>query len=144
MGLIARVFPGCRAKSTLGEVLGEAGYLSDGLTYAASFQGDLVYDRRLMLDLPSELPGRRLILHAMRRVLDWFASVVREAGRRPSTPWTWATKPREPSSASSWKAGRARRGRPGCGATVQFPPDRQQQSAERMDGRDNGHSLEIS
>ncbi|MFB6631994.1 hypothetical protein ACFCWY_19025 [Streptomyces sp. NPDC056362] len=44
--LIARVFPGCRAEPTEGEVLGEATYPQDGLTYAARFTGvDLVCDR---------------------------------------------------------------------------------------------------
>ncbi|MFC8292995.1 DUF6928 family protein [Streptomyces sp. NPDC057242] len=87
--LIARVFPGCRAEPTEGEVLGEATYPPNGLTYAASFQGvDVVCDRRLMLDRPSELPthlleaaaGRRVILHAMHSVSDWLAFAVWEDG----------------------------------------------------------------
>ncbi|MET8740820.1 hypothetical protein [Streptomyces sp. NPDC004728] len=88
--LIARVFPGCRAEPTEGEVLGEATYPPDGLTYAASFTGvDMVCDRRLMFDRPSELPahlleataGRRVILHAMHSVSDWLAFAVWEDGR---------------------------------------------------------------
>ncbi|MFF9065110.1 DUF6928 family protein [Streptomyces sp. NPDC014891] len=88
--LIAPVFPGCRAEPTEGEVLGEATYPPDGLTYAASLQGvDLVCDRRLMLDRPSGLPahlleaaaGRRVILHALHSVSDWLAFAVWEDGR---------------------------------------------------------------
>ncbi|MFF7436982.1 DUF6928 family protein [Streptomyces sp. NPDC008122] len=71
-------------------MLGEVTYPPDGLTYAASFQGvDLVCDRRLMFDRPSELPahlleaaaGRRVILHAMHSVSDWLAFAVWEDGR---------------------------------------------------------------
>ncbi len=88
--LIARVFPGWRAEPTEGEALGEATYPPDGLTYAASFTGvDMVCDRRLMFDRPSELPahlleataGRRVILHAMHSVSDWLAFAVWEDGR---------------------------------------------------------------
>ncbi|MFF3758093.1 DUF6928 family protein [Streptomyces sp. NPDC002185] len=88
--LIARVFPGCRAEPTEGEVLGKATYPQDGLTYAARFTGvDLVCDRRLMFDRPSELPthlleaaaGRRVIVHAMHSVSDWLAFAVWEDGR---------------------------------------------------------------
>ncbi|MER8042911.1 hypothetical protein [Streptomyces sp. NPDC094032] len=88
--LIARVFQGCRAEPTEGEVLAEATHPPDGLTYAVSFQGvDVVCDRRLMFDRPSELPahllevaaGRRVILHAMHSVSDWLAFAVWEDGR---------------------------------------------------------------
>ncbi|MGC9382829.1 DUF6928 family protein [Streptomyces sp. MH13] len=88
--LIAQVFPGWGMERTEDEVLGESTYPPEGLTYAASFQGvDLVCDRRLMFDRPSELPphlleaaaGRRVILHAMHSVSDWLAFAVWEEGR---------------------------------------------------------------
>ncbi|MER7946761.1 hypothetical protein ABTY59_05115 [Streptomyces sp. NPDC096079] len=82
-------------------MLGEATYPPDGLTYAASFTGvDVVCDRRLMFDRPSELPAHLLEAAAgsTGRV-----TVPRSPTRCPSTPWNWATKPCAPSSASSWK-----------------------------------------
>ncbi|WTB88162.1 hypothetical protein OIE99_07875 [Streptomyces cellulosae] len=88
--LIAQVFPGWGMESTEGDVLGESTYPPERLTYAASFPGvDLVCDRRLMFDRPSELPahlleaaaGRRVILHAMHSVSDWLAFAVWEEGR---------------------------------------------------------------
>ncbi len=88
--LIAQVFPGWGMESTKGDVLGESTYPPERLTYAASFPGvDLVCDRRLMFDRPSELPahlleaaaGRRVILHAMHSVSDWLAFAVWEDGR---------------------------------------------------------------
>ncbi|WP_369149011.1 hypothetical protein [Streptomyces sp. R44] len=87
--LVAQVFPGWGMELTEGDVLGEATYPPEGLTYAASFPGvDLVCDRRLMFDRPSELPthlleaaaGRRVILHAMHSVSDWLAFAVWEEG----------------------------------------------------------------
>ncbi|MFE5828830.1 DUF6928 family protein [Streptomyces sp. NPDC056508] len=88
--LIAQVFPGWGMESAKGNVLGESTYPPERLTYAASFPGvDLVCDRRLMFDRPSELPAhlletvasRRVILHAMHSVSDWLAFAVWEAGR---------------------------------------------------------------
>ncbi|MFF9199691.1 DUF6928 family protein [Streptomyces sp. NPDC014779] len=88
--LIARVFPGRAAEPTPADVLGDSTYPPEHLTYAASFPGvDLVCDRRLMFDRPSELPahlleaaaGRRVILHAMHSVSDWLAFAVWESGR---------------------------------------------------------------
>jgi len=88
--LVARLFPGRGKEPTQGDVLAEATYPPEGTTYAASFPGvDLVCDRRLMLDRPSELPahlleaaeGRRVILHAMHSVSDWLAFAVWEEGR---------------------------------------------------------------
>ncbi|WUS99836.1 hypothetical protein OHA46_25540 [Streptomyces sp. NBC_00708] len=88
--LVARVFPGRGTEPTQGDVLAESTYPPEGITYAASFPGvDLVCDRRLMFDRPSELPahlleaaaGRRVILHAMHSVSDWLAFAVWEEGR---------------------------------------------------------------
>ncbi|MFE6761750.1 DUF6928 family protein [Streptomyces sp. NPDC057689] len=88
--LVARVFPGRGTVSTEGYLLAETTYPPEGITYAASFPGvDLVCDRRLMFDRPSELPahlleaaeGRRVILHAMHSVSDWLAFAVWEKGR---------------------------------------------------------------
>ncbi|MGW2475182.1 DUF6928 family protein [Streptomyces sp. NPDC001665] len=88
--LVARVFPGRGTVPTEGDVLAESTYPPEGITYAASFPGvDLVCDRRLMFDRPSELPahlleaaeGRRVILHAMHSVSDWLAFAVWEEGR---------------------------------------------------------------
>ncbi|GGP87358.1 DUF6928 family protein [Streptomyces sindenensis] len=73
-----------------GDVLGESTYPPERLTYVASFPGvDLVCDRRLMFDRPSELPadllgaaaGRRVILHAIHSVSDWLAFAVWQEGR---------------------------------------------------------------
>ncbi len=61
MALVARVFPGWGMESAEGDVLGESTYPPEGLTRAASFPGvDLVCDRRLMFDRPSELPAHLL------------------------------------------------------------------------------------
>lgn len=88
--LVARLFPGRRTELTQGGVLGESTYPPEGITYAAGFPGvDLVCDRRLMFDRPSELPahlleaaaGRRVVAHAMHSVSDWLAFAVWEEGR---------------------------------------------------------------
>src|SRR4051794_12478698 len=64
-------------------------YPPDDVTYAAVLAGtDLLCDRRLVLDGPSELPehlrkagaGRRIIMHGMHSVVDWLCSAVWEDG----------------------------------------------------------------
>ncbi|MEU3773143.1 hypothetical protein AB0F11_08010 [Streptomyces sp. NPDC032472] len=82
--LVARVFPGRAAEPAGGEVLGEATYPAERLTYAGSFPS--LCDRHLMFVRPSEVPvhlleaaaGRRVILHAMHSVNDWLAFAVWE------------------------------------------------------------------
>nr|WSX50732.1 hypothetical protein OG409_18350 [Streptomyces sp. NBC_00974] len=85
-----RLYPGCEIEEARGSILGEGVYPPDGTTYAASWPGvELVCDRRLMIDFPSQLPehlvaasaGRRLVLHAMHSVVDWLAFAVWEDGR---------------------------------------------------------------
>ncbi|MFJ9342614.1 DUF6928 family protein [Streptomyces sp. NPDC101733] len=87
---VGRLHPGWGMAAAEGETLGEGTYPADGLTYAASFPGvDIVCDRRLMIDRPSQLPehliaasgGRRMVLHAMHSVVDWLAFAVWEDGR---------------------------------------------------------------
>jgi hypothetical protein len=68
--------------------LGEGTNPPDGVVYAASYPGlDLLCDASLARDRPSELPARytrasqrRVILHAMHSVVDWFAFGVWERG----------------------------------------------------------------
>ncbi|MEV8536063.1 hypothetical protein [Streptomyces sp. NPDC051211] len=88
--LVGRLYPGWGMEAAEGEILGEGTYPADGLTYAASFPGvDIVCDRRLMIDRPSQLPGhlvaasagRRMVLHAMHSVVDWLAFAVWENGQ---------------------------------------------------------------
>ncbi|WP_308364267.1 hypothetical protein [Streptomyces sp. ISL-86] len=88
--LVGRLYPGWGMEAAEGEILDEGTYPADGLTYAASFPGvDIVCDRRLMIDRPSQLPehlvaasaGRRMVLHAMHSVVDWLAFAVWEDGR---------------------------------------------------------------
>ncbi|MFF5634921.1 DUF6928 family protein [Streptomyces sp. NPDC012825] len=83
--LVARVFPSWGIESAEGGALDESTYPPEGLTYAANFPGvDLVCDRRLMFDRPSEPPahlleaaeGRRVVLHAMHSVSDRLAFAV--------------------------------------------------------------------
>lgn len=73
-----------------GSELWEAVYPEEGVVYAGSWSGvEVVCDRSVMLDRPSELPehlvaasaGRRLVLHAMHSVVDWLAFAVWEDGR---------------------------------------------------------------
>lgn len=64
-------------------------YPRDGTVYAGAFPGiDILCDRQVMLDRPSLLaphllraaPRRKVILHAMHSVVDWFAFAVWENG----------------------------------------------------------------
>ncbi|MFJ6796603.1 DUF6928 family protein [Streptomyces sp. NPDC091268] len=88
--LVGRLYPGWAREAAEGETLGEGTYPAVGIAYAASFPGvDIVCDRRLMIDRPSQLPehlvaasaGRRMVLHAMHSVVDWLAFAVWEDGR---------------------------------------------------------------
>lgn len=69
--------------------LAEAVYPPEGHTCALSTPDvDVICDRAFMIDRPSLLPehlvaastGRRLVLHAMHSVVDWFAFAVWEDG----------------------------------------------------------------
>ena len=64
-------------------------YPPEGITYATVLAGaELLCDRRLVLDRPSELPehvcragaGRRIVMHGMHSVVDWLAFAVWEDG----------------------------------------------------------------
>jgi hypothetical protein len=55
--VVAQVFPGYQVESVPGSPLAEATYPEDDVAYALSAPGiDILCDRRLMLDKPSELP----------------------------------------------------------------------------------------
>jgi hypothetical protein len=65
-------------------------YPPDDVTNATVLAGaELICDRRLVLDRPSELPqhllaigaGRRIIMHGMHSVVDWLCFAVWEDGR---------------------------------------------------------------
>lgn len=89
--LAARVRP-ARETSWDGEEpweLADAVHPPEGTVCALSVPGlDLVCDREIMIDRPSQLPGhlvaagrsRRLYLHAMHSVVDWLAFAVWEDG----------------------------------------------------------------
>ncbi|WP_067508181.1 hypothetical protein [Actinoplanes sp. TFC3] len=64
-------------------------YPPDDVTYATVLPGaELLCDRSLMLDRPSELPehlrhigaGRRVVLHGMHSAVDWLGFAVWESG----------------------------------------------------------------
>ncbi|MFH7594521.1 hypothetical protein WDV06_05365 [Streptomyces racemochromogenes] len=77
-------------ETTAGSNLWDGLYPPDGQTYAAGRPAvELVCDRRVMVDLPSQLPdelvaagaGRRTVPHALHSVVDWLAFAVWEDGR---------------------------------------------------------------
>jgi hypothetical protein len=85
--LVARAYPGWTATAAEGEFLHDATYPPEGIAYAGSFpSADIVCDQEFMLDHPSRLPphlvalgtGRRLVLHTMHSVVDFFAYAVWE------------------------------------------------------------------
>jgi hypothetical protein len=88
--MMRRLYPGWEFEPCEGSALYEGTYPLDGTAYAASWPGvEIVCDRRVMIDAPSQLPehlvaasaGRRLVLHAMHSVVDWLAFAVWEDGR---------------------------------------------------------------
>ncbi|MFF5344416.1 DUF6928 family protein [Streptomyces althioticus] len=90
VGMLRRLHPGRRIEKCEGSTLWGGLYPPDGTTYAAGWPGvDVVADRTVMIDAPSELPehlvaasaGRRLVLHAMHSVVDWLAFAVWDDGR---------------------------------------------------------------
>ncbi|MFE0464628.1 DUF6928 family protein [Kitasatospora sp. NPDC058965] len=88
--MMRRLYPGWAVEAAGGSSLWEAVYPPDGRAYAGSWPGvELVCDRRVMVDRPSQLPeelvaasvGRRMVLHAMHSVVDWLAFGVWEDRR---------------------------------------------------------------
>lgn len=90
--LVSRLRPGQRvtADDSPPWALAESTYPPDGTVHALSAPGvDLVTDKAVMIDRPSELPahlvaesrGRRLCLLAMHSVVDWLAFAVWEDTR---------------------------------------------------------------
>jgi hypothetical protein len=86
--LVRRVHPGFAVEEIADGTLAGT-YPPDDVTCGLSVAGvDLVIDRRLMLDRPSELPehlrrlgaGRRIVLHGMHSVVDWLAFAIWEDG----------------------------------------------------------------
>ncbi|URN11635.1 hypothetical protein LUW77_06150 [Streptomyces radiopugnans] len=87
--LLRRLYPGREFEEGTGSSLQDGVYPPDGTVYAACRPGlEIVCDREVMIDFPSQLPehlvaastGRRLVLHAMHSVVDWFAFAVWEDG----------------------------------------------------------------
>ncbi|MEV0092567.1 hypothetical protein [Streptomyces sp. NPDC050738] len=87
--LMERLYPGWEIERSAGSNLSDGVYPPDGTAYAASWPGlEIVCDRRVMIDCPSQLPdhlvaagaGRRLVLHAMHSVIDCLAFAVWEDG----------------------------------------------------------------
>jgi hypothetical protein len=86
--LVREVLPGYEV-TLVGETTLDATYPPDDVTYATVLPGaELLCDRRLVLDRPSELPehllragtGRRIIMHGMHSVVDWLCFAVWEDG----------------------------------------------------------------
>lgn len=88
--MMLRLYPGWTVEpAAVSSNLWEGVYPPDGRAYAASWPGvELLCDRRVMVDRPSQLPdelvaasaGRRMVLHAMHSVVDWLAFGVWEDG----------------------------------------------------------------
>ncbi|WP_101255331.1 DUF6928 family protein [Streptomyces barkulensis] len=88
--LLRRLYPDRKIEEGTGSNLRDGVYPPDGRVYAACRPGlEIVCDREVMVDFPSQLPehlvaasaDRRLVLHAMHSVVDWFAFAVWEDGR---------------------------------------------------------------
>ncbi|HET6356247.1 DUF6928 family protein [Streptomyces sp.] len=87
--MMRRLYPDWEIAEAAGSDLWDGVYPPDGTAYAASWSGvEIVCDRRVMIDYPSQLPrrlveasaGRRAVLHAMHSVVDWLAFAVWEDG----------------------------------------------------------------
>lgn len=87
--LVRQVLP-AYAVTLVGGTTLDATYPPDDVTYATVLPGaELLCDRRLVLDRPSELPkhllragtGRRIIMHGMHSVVDWLCFAVWESGK---------------------------------------------------------------
>ncbi|BCY10849.1 hypothetical protein [Actinoplanes sp. L3-i22] len=88
-GLVRRAFPGYGVTPYDDSDLFDGCYPPDDVTCATVLRGaDLLADRRLVLDRPSELPGhllalgagRRILMHGMHSVVDWLCFAVWEDG----------------------------------------------------------------
>ncbi|MFE9921084.1 DUF6928 family protein [Streptomyces sp. NPDC005774] len=94
--MMRRLYPGRKIEECEGSNLGDGVYPPKGTVYAASRPGvEVIGDREVMIDAPSQLPehlvaasaGRRFVLHAMHAmhamhsVVDWLAFAVWEDGR---------------------------------------------------------------
>ncbi|KPI22806.1 hypothetical protein OV320_1263 [Actinobacteria bacterium OV320] len=88
--MMRRLYPGRGVEECEGSVLSDGLYPPEGMVYAACWPGvEVIGDRGMMIDLPSQLPehlvaasvGRRLVLHNMHSVVDWLAFAVWESGR---------------------------------------------------------------
>jgi hypothetical protein len=87
--LVAGAYPGWMAAPAEGRSFRYAVYPPREIAYAGRFRsGDIICDQEFMLDYPSRLPphlvalsaGRRVILHTMHSVVDFFAFGVWEDG----------------------------------------------------------------
>ncbi|MGI5170020.1 DUF6928 family protein [Spirillospora sp. CA-253888] len=87
--LVQRIHPDHAVAAIQEQALEDCVYPPGDTAYAAAPAGvDLVCDRRLALDRPSELPehlrelgkGRRIVVHSMHSVVDWLAFAVWEDG----------------------------------------------------------------
>jgi Family of unknown function (DUF6928) len=87
--LVSRVFPGHTVEPGEGVELIDGTNPDDGHSYAAKLPGlELLADRRLAFDRPSELPahllalgkGRRIVLHGMHSVVDRLAFAIWQDG----------------------------------------------------------------
>jgi hypothetical protein len=88
--LVRRAHPGYDVTRVGDGTLFDRPYPPDDITYATVLAGaELLCDRRLVLDRPSELPehlraagaGRRIIMHGMHSVVDWLGLAVWEDGK---------------------------------------------------------------
>jgi hypothetical protein len=88
--LVRRVHPGYAIAPAEDGTLFDDVFPEDDITFATAQPGvDLLCDRRLVLDRPSELSphllelgaGRRIVMHGMHSVVDWLCFAVWEDGR---------------------------------------------------------------
>jgi hypothetical protein len=89
VSLIRRLYPGWNGDTVADAPLVDELRPEQGVVYAGCFPGvDIICDRKVMIERPSELPRhlleasphRRVILHAMNSVVDWFAYAIWEDG----------------------------------------------------------------
>lgn len=88
--LITQTNPGWEGTTTAGGSLADYLYPDQGIAYAGVFPGiDLLSDRQVMVERPSQIPAhllragarrRRVILHVMHSGTDWFAFAIWENG----------------------------------------------------------------
>lgn len=87
--LVRQAHPGYDLTPLGAGTLFDRPYPPDEVTYATVLSGaELLCDRRLVLDCPSQLPehlrtagaGRRIVMHGMHSVVDWLCFAVWEDG----------------------------------------------------------------